>query len=400
MGQLNLYRSKYNGAQVEYLLDKITSLPTMEALESRFEQVEQNIEDMKGELDESLKTIYVADIEQNILDTYDPTTADTYILKRGSEEYDSELQLTFTPLSPDSLVVPVAIGDITAGTPAEELKGKALSEILDSMLFKTIYPTIVNPSITLVSNTTVTVEAGSTLFSGYNYTFNRGTGNIVGATTTVQNYAGPEGWDEATKTDPSHIWYVTGTGGTANTNAGVSAYPNFTTAEAPNLTRYEPGTYKYKVTVWYKTGDLLKTSKGATPNPMPTSTGTTVANPRAADSLTSAEGYQRNVTLPAWIDTGNGTYTKQALQAWAAMTFTNIQTGIISADAPFRIKVPRKVTTIYQYNAVSGKYDISVMNGFSMTSITETINGKDYPYYEYVWVGATAAANKYEIKTY
>lgn len=328
-------------------------------------------------------------ITQKTLDTnYTPDTADVYEVRSNTEV--DELQLTFTPLSPLSLTVPETIGDIKQGTTSESLKGKPISEILDSILFKTIYPTITDPSVTIGAST-ATVEAGSTLVTQFTNNFNRGSVVVNDGVTANKSYVG---------TATSTIYQVKVTGGTANANAGVSAYPNANDADYTTVARYEPGTYQYKVVIGYGVGPTMTTSKGASPNPMPTTNKGNVTNPHPAGSVSSSYGLIRNVTLPVFIDIANGTYTKQALRNWGAMTYTGVAMQDTTRSNPIRIKTPRKLQSVNSYNAVSGKYDVSQLTNFIINTVTNSTNGKDYTYYEYIWNGGAMSAVNMEIKTY
>lgn len=331
----------------------------------------------------------VADLAQKTADTYTPESADTYTITKINGD-TKDVQLTFTPLSPSTLTVPETIGDITQGTTAESLKGKPISEILDSILFKTIYPTITDPSVTITHSIVIaTVEAGSALITGLNYNFNKGSVVVSDGTTATTNYVG---------NSIGVTYYINKAAVAAAANAGTSAYP--AVANATSITRYEPGTYKYKATVNYAVGPIMKTSKGTSPNPMPTTNKGNVTNPHPVGSVTSSEGVTRNVTLPVWIDVADGTYTKKNLLNWGIMTYTGVAMKDTSKDSPIRILTPRKLQYVNSYNELSGKYDVPQLNQFIMTSLTKDINGANYPYYEYVWNGGAQGAVNMEIKTY
>lgn len=331
----------------------------------------------------------VQEITQKISDSnYTPDTADIYLVKTNTEE--EELQLTFTPLSPLSLTVPETIGDIEKGTTSQSLKGRPISEILDNILFKTIYPTITEPSVSLTSST-ATVEAGSTLLTSFNHSFNKGNVVVNDGVTANKTYVGNE---------TSSNVYVKVTGGTANTNAGVSAYPNKADALYNTVTRYEPGTYQYKITLNYAAGPLMTTSKGASPNPIRTTNKGNVTNPHPAGSVTSAYNITRNVTLPVWIDPASGTATKQSLKNWTAMTFSPVAMRDTSKDNPIIITTPRKLQSINSYNEVSGKYDVARLSFFTMEQVSQNVNGANYTYYKYTYNGGVLGAVNMEIKTY
>ena len=330
-------------------------------------------------------------IHQNILDSYDPETSDTYVLEKSVDE--SLFQLTFTPLSPDNLQVPQTIGDIQQGTKVSDLKGMPLSQILDDLIFKTIYPTITKPSVSITGSNS-TVEAGSTLWTGYGHNFNKGSVVVDDGVTQKTDYTGPES---------SSIYYVVKTGVSPDPNAGTEPYLGISKTDVSifNETgRYEPGVYTYTVKTNYSIGPKMKTSKGADPNPIKTSTGQSVENPCPAGSIDCTNSITRNVTLPVFIDDASGTYIKQTLKNWGIMTFTAVQMKGTTSANPIRIKTPRKINTVNSYNEVSGKYDVLQKQSFKVEEITEDINGKDYPYYEYTWVSGAMGAVKFEIITY
>lgn len=328
-------------------------------------------------------------IHQNILESYDPDTADTYVIEKNTE--DDMLQLTFTPVSPAELTVPVSIGDIAQGTKASELNGTALSKILDDILFKTIYPTVTNPSVS-ISGSPGTSEAGSALYTGYTKSFNKGNVKVDDGVTRDIPYVG----DEIKTT-----FYVTKTASAAVANAGTSTYPAVAKTDVTIFNvdgRYEPGSYTYSVEVDYAEGPLMKTSKGASPNPMPTTNAGNVTNPHPPGRVTSGT-ITKNITLPLWVDDAGGEYVKQALKAWGTFSY-ELQMKATNAGNPIRVRTPRKINTINSYNPVSGKYDVVQKGSFSMDTITWEVNGADYTYYEYKWTGGTLDAVKFQIVTY
>ncbi|MCH5166939.1 MAG: hypothetical protein J1F35_03515 [Erysipelotrichales bacterium] len=354
--------------------------------------VDDAIDDNIGAIDfsEFYKSSRQATLEDS---NYTAETADLYKFGHGDEEDD--LQLTFTPLSPLALTMPEAVGDLEKGTTSASLNGKPLSEILDSILFKTIYPTVTNPSLKITGSPTATQEPNTTIWSGYNYTFDKGTVVVDDGVTASIDYVGG--------IDGTPTYQVKYTLGATNAtdfpiwNAGDK--PTAVTDGAPTaVTRYEVGQYQYRVSIDYLAGPTMKTSKGATTNPMKTTNAGSVINPHPAGSLTSSYGCTINVTLPVFIDSGSG-YVKQALKTWGAWTFTGIQMSGTTAAAPIKIKTPRSLKSANSYNEVSSKYDVAQLSNFTKTQITEEINGVEYIYFEYVWTGGAAGAVAYEIIT-
>lgn len=335
-------------------------------------------------------------IYQNLKDNsnYSPEDADKYSFEHG-EEIDN-FQLTFTPLSPLSLTMPEDVGDLPKGTTSESLNGKTISEILDSILFKTIYPTVTNPSLTISGSTTSPQKPTNTIWSGYGYNFNKGNVAVNDGVTQSTNYVG-----DIVGSPTYQVNYTL-----AATNS--TEFPIWNSSDKPTaisngspsvVNRYEVGQYQYRVSINYSAGPLMKTSKGATPNPMPTTNANSVTNPHPAGSLTSSYGATINISLPVYIDNGNGNYVEQALKNWGAWTFTGVQMGGTTVAKPIKIKTPRSLKTANSFNAVSGKYDVQQLSNFSKKQITEPINGVNYIYFEYIWNGAAADAVAYEIIT-
>ena len=344
----------------------------------------------KKESDKNIKD-RISDIQQKTLTTnYNSESADIYTLKRDSG--DSELQLTFTPLSPLSLTIPEQVGDFEMGTTSSSLNGKPISEILDSILFKTIYPTITEHSVKITGTVTSLQKPTNTIWSGYNYNFNKGTVVVNDGVTPNQDYVG------AASNPRYFVKYVSGDKGTD--------YPifddeleNLVDADPSLVSRYEVGQYQYKVTVDYGVGPIMKTSKGSSPNPIKTSVGNSVTNPAPAGSISSEYGCTMNFSLPVWIDDAKGNYVEQTLKKWGSWTFTGIQMEGTTASNPIRIKSPRTLKSANSFNEVSGKYDVPQLSNFSMNRISENINGVLYKYFEYVWTGGAAGAVAFEIIT-
>ena len=361
--------------------------------------IKKALEDAKAYTDEQFDTVNpLVSVKQVVKDSanYATTEADKYEFTKhtGAKE---EVQLTFTPISPLALTIPEAIGDIAQGTTCESLNGKPLSELLDSILFKTIYPTVTNPSATVRFASSFTnnalMEAGLAGPTDANmaHTLNKGKVKVADGTTADQDYVGDE---------TSCAYQMTYVPGAANSNAGVEAGGATQTNVALSNAKMTVGTYTFKAVVNYAQGPLMKTSKGTSPNPMPLAVGGTVANPHPAGSVTSGTVSLR-ITLPVFIDNqANGTFNKQSLQAWGAMTFSGIAMANQTSSAPTQIKTPRKLQSANSFNAVSGKYDVAQLSNYTMSETNENINGVQVKYYLYKWTGGALGAVNFEIKTY
>ena len=358
------------------------------------------LEDAKAYTDEQFDTVNpLVSVKQVVKEStnYATTEADKYEFTKHTGEKE-EVQLKFTPISPLALTIPEAIGDIAQGTTCESLNGKPLSELLDSILFKTIYPTVTNPSgsISFQSGFThnSTVEAGLEAPTDKNmtYSFNKGTVKVEDGVTAQKDYVGAA-------TACAYVQKYTP--GSANSNAGVEAGGATKNDVALDGAKMTVGTYEFKGKISYGQGPTITDSKGQSPNPIQTTNAGEVANPHAAGTLTTGYNCKLNVTLPVFIDNqANGTFNKQSLKTWGAMTFSGIAMANQTSSAPTQIKTPRKLQSANSFNAVSGKYDVAQLSNYTMEETTESINGVSVKYYLYKWTGGALGAVNFEIKTF
>ena len=196
-------------------------------------------------------------------------------------------------------------------------------------------------------------------------------------------------------------YQVTYAPGAANANAGVEAGGAAFTAQALNGAKMTVGKYQFRGIIEYAEGPTLTDSKGNSPNPIKTTNAGNVTNPHPASSLTTSYNVTLNVSLPFFVDNqANGTFNKQALKTWGAMTYTGIKMEGQTAASPTKIKTPRKLASANSFNAVSGKYDVAQLSNYQMTETNEEVNGVSVPYYLYTWVGGALDAVNFEIITY
>ena len=355
--------------------------------------------DAKDYTDSQFDTINpVTNLEHVTKEATNYTSGEADLYKITKHNGESNVQLTFTPLSPLALTVPEAIGDIAQGTTCESLNGMPISQLLDSMLFKTIYPTVTNPSgsISFQSGFThnSTVEAGLEAPTDKNmtYSFNKGTVKVEDGVTAQKDYVGAA-------TACAYVQKYTP--GSANSNAGVEAGGAAKNDVALDGAKMTVGTYEFKGKISYGQGPTITDSKGQSPNPIQTTNAGKVANPHAAGTLTTGYNCKLNVTLPVFIDNqANGTFNKQGLKTWGAMTFSGVRMSDQTAATPTQIKTPRKLQSANSFNAVSGKYDVAQLSNYTMSEVQETVNGVEVKYYLYKWTGGALSAVNFEIKTY
>lgn len=344
--------------------------------------------------DEPIETI--TDFAQETSSTYTSETADTYTITKSTGESLSA-QLTFTPISPKTETVPVAIGDIDAGTKCEDLMNQPISVILDQILFKTIYPTITEPSV-VIKGTAASgsiVESGTKFTNNLSHNFSQGSAVKPGDILQLF-YVGGE-----TKSQYVVKYTTPASQGSAGTE---KKWEDFTDKDVSTLTTFTPGTYTFKVIVNYAEGPLMSTSKGQSPNPIKTSTGASVANPHPAGMVSSAYGCTVEVTLPIYVGQEATTLTKLPLQKWGAMTIKDIAMPATNPDDPIIIETPRKIKSIHSWNAVAQDYSVDQLSSFSQPkAITKMVNdtdGVNYNYFQYRWTTGVLGAVKMQIITY
>lgn len=372
--------------------DFINNATSLNDADKKLSEAIKNVSDVSKEAVKSIEQVKKAD-------EYTSADADKYRVTKADNS-TSDLQLKFTPLSPSTLKMPSTMGDLVQGTTAADLREKTLSEILDSILFKTVYPTITDPSGAIgfkdsfTNNNIVEVGTVAPQYINMNYTFNKGVVRVDDGTTANLDYVG-----DATGATYTYTY----TPGAANTNAGVeiggTAENNVVLKEG----KLGLGTYVYSGTIAYDGGTQFKDSKGHMTNPMQTTNKGEVANPHPAGSLKASNTLTINVSVPVYVDkNADGNFTKNALQKWGSMTFTGIALSGTSADKPLQIKTPRKLKSVNSYNKVSGKYDTPQLNNFTLTNsaVQETFNGITVNYFLYKWTGGSLGGGNYEIITY
>lgn len=372
--------------------DFINNATSLNDADVKLSEAIKNVSDVSKEAVKSIEQFKKVDGE------YTSADADKYIVTKANTS-TSYLQLKFTPLSPSTLKMPSTMGDLMQGTTAADLREKTLSEILDSILFKTVYPTITDPSGTIGFKDSFTnksiVEVGTVAPQNKNmkYTFNKGVVRVDDGTTADLDYVG-----DATGATYTYKY----TPGAANTEAGVEISGTAENNVALKEGKLGLGTYQYSGTIAYAGGTQFKDSKGQMTNPMQTTNKGKVANPHPSGNFKVTDALTINVSAPVYIDkNADGTFTKNALQKWGSMTFTGIALSGTSADKPLQIKTPRKLKSVNSYNKVSGKYDTPQLNNFTLTkSVQETFNGITVNYFLYKWTGGSLGGGNYEIITY
>lgn len=262
-----------------------------------------------------------------------------------------------------TLEMPNAVGGIAKGTTVESLEGRTISEILDDLLFPTVNPTYVAPSVTLsISGYSLTQEVGATAPTADNFThsFSAGAINLNGV--KQANRAGAE-------TSESFIY--------VNNSASNNVLPE-TVALGDT-------TYKYRA--YYAEGAQPKDNKG-----------NDYQSPLAAGYVDSSK-VTINGTYPWYASTvTSGVLDKQALVNWSAtvggMTTPKFEVQPHTPEAPQMIKTPRAITSMQMLNTVSNQMETISYSNWSVSESTEM----GITYYTYTYTGDTRGAVKLIVK--
>lgn len=332
----------------------------------------------------------------------DTTSADKYLVTSevitadgGSTTKKEAFKLMYTNVSPVNLKVPETIGDIEAGTTAGSLNQFTLSEIIDKILFKTVYPTVTEPSATIsttkYSNGLVVKIGSEALLEGdLSVTLNQGNVHVEDKVTQDIRYVG-------NKTSET----FTNNNGVLNTGTKVDRVNNKTVYGAT-------GDYVYRGTANYNAGATMRTSKGDSPSPIKTTNSGNVPNPHPSGSVGTSNNITIHVTAPVSANTGtvySTALTELPLQSWTQNWVYQVQFPNTDNANPLVIKTPKKLTSANAFNAVSGKYDVNKLSAFGTPTENEEIiftdstgNAVKVKYYTYTWKGGALASVKFELK--
>lgn len=252
----------------------------------------------------------------------------------------------------DSLATVEDLGGIPAGTTAEELKAKTISQILDDLLFPTVQPTKTDPTATLslksgFSNNGVYEVGAAAPVDPTNFTkgYTLGAINIAGV--KKQDYAGAP---------TAQVLYY----GSSESQT-----------ELP--TEITEGAMKYNYKVTFAAGPQPLDSKGGN--------ATSVAKYNGGSKTGTAT---INGVYPLFATTADiAMLTKQALTNGTQLTF---KAPAESAGGRHAFKLPAKytLTKVEALNTLSNQYeDIGIAEFGDVTTANETVQGKPVSYKTY-----------------
>lgn len=279
----------------------------------------------------------------------------------GTKEYVDEGDKYTSSISTKTLEMPEKVGGISKGTSVSTLEGKTISQLLDDMLFPTVYPTFINPSATLsLIGYEKLQEVGALAPKSTNFNATYDAGAIM--------INGEERDDRGgTQINDDSFIYVNGV---------------ITNKTLPTTVALGDTTYTYRAA--YNKGPQPKDNKGGD-----------YSTPLIGGTVDS-DNVTINGTYPwyATLDVTKSEPQKQPLIKWD--NNVGSMTGIFKAPATGIVKtvilVPRQLNTFQWLNTLSGKYEpenISV--DWKMTSGSFSDEHTNRTYYKYEYVGKNRA---------
>lgn len=307
----------------------------------------------------SVKDITIVDGLMTI--TYSDNTTTT--VEIGSGKYQSKIEDTTIAMTSN-------YGDFKAGTTVGTLNGKTYDELFDGILFPTVNPTFTAPSASIAwKDFATTQEVGLVGPTASNFTtgYNAGAINLNG-----KKQANRGGAHDA---ENSFI-YVNG-------DASNKTLPSTIAL----------GDTKFKYRAAFAEGPQPKNNKGVD-----------YSSPLASGTVDSSE-IKVNGTFPWYATTATaGTLTKQALVSWSA-TAGAMSTGSSGFDVqphtaavPQMFKLPRKASSLQQYNTVAKAFETVALSDWTEVSSEETVNGVTHTYYTYSYKGDPRGSVKLIVK--
>lgn len=266
----------------------------------------------ENNIEEILPGLYIKDLSEELKSNQE--SIETLQQQVDDNLQGLELLGKYTTELSDSTSVPVSVGGINSGTTVEQLKGKTISQILDSMLFPTTVRDLIYPSVYYTSIVNL-VEVGSTI-ERPTLVFNRG-----------------DAGEETNRTDELKFGDLT---------VESNSYDNL-------------GTYTYSGSVTYEAGEYLIDNKGNTTN-------------KRIESGTKTASTIVTTTYPWYVGD-----TKQNLIKFDVQS--GLQQFSVSGKAVIKLPGVNTNLTSFKVNGGLGYLDID-MNGW--TESTESLNGITY----------------------
>lgn len=308
-----------------------------------------------------------ADKSKLVVTYSDSTTTEIEV---GSGKYTSAIE-------DKTLTTPDKVGGIAKGTKVSDLEGNTYDKLWDDLLFPTVNPEFTAPTASISFkgySSPQEVGIAAPTAAQFNTSFNKGAITLNGV---KQN-------DRSGELDSANSFiYYNG----SETNITLP-----TTVALGNTT------YHYKAS--YLQGPQPKDNKG-----------NNYSTPLAAGSVAS-NTITLNGTYPVYASTSAATTenptVKQSLINWntsagsmlypvnSGTDYTKWTNGMElqpSGILPQVYKLPRKLTQMYMFNSVSGKYEPQGLSGWTETTEEMSINGTNVTYYVYTYTSSVAQSN-------
>lgn len=309
----------------------------------------------------------------NLTIAYTDATNETLDLSKLSFKYRSAMD--------DELQIPNAIGGISAGTTAGDLKNKTIDQVLDDLLFPEVQPTVNAPSASILlkagfSNDGVYEVGAPAPQNPTNFTtkFNRGRVTCPGK---------PDQWRAGELKEADSFIYV-----------------NFSPSAKTLPAKVGLGKTTYTYLALYAQGDELITSKGngasVKPNPLPA--GNVDSNNVAIHGTYPyfCNGAQASENANAEADLGAvAPDTKLTLKTWETTQIYAKFASEASTGTRLVFKYPstKRVTKVEFLNTVSGKFEDFTSYETSEAGNME-VQGSQIAYTQLTTKGALSGALK------
>lgn len=243
----------------------------------------------------------------------------------------------------ENLATVTALGGISAGTKVSALKGKKITEVLDTLIFPTVQPTAVDPtvSLSLKSGVANVREIGSALPTAANFSTSWNAGSIKIGNSVQSTRAGEK--------------------------ISESLYSVKGESELPTVV--PAGTTNYYYSVTYADGPEPKDSKG---NPA-----TSIAQLKGSTITSKAVAVYGVYTF----------YANKVNSEFASLPLTNATSFEVelAAEGPNKhaIKIPHTITKVELFNTVGNKYEPFDVTKFTKTTEVIDVNGTGVTYNVY-----------------
>lgn len=283
---------------------------------------------------------------------------------------DTSGDAVYTSALPGSVAMTQTIGGLSAGTTVSTLSNgtKTVSQVLDSLLFPTAYPTYTQPSCSLSDNVSNLQVVGSSVNITLTTTASRGTINTSWDPGSQGAFAG-----SVTAAYYSH--------NSVNTNLSVG--PGATDVDNAQINGHTVtlGTNSWTLTVTFAAGlDPLDSAGNVV-------AGAAFAGGTKSNS-TSFEGV-----LPIKLGTSAGGFTDRSLVSHSSNNIQCSQNYNETSSVRHRIRISdaminSRAVTFQQWNPVSSSYADLASSEFTATSVSESVEGVPVGYTMYTKAGS------------